>query len=219
VRLKIFVGVLVLAALGAGVATASIRPLRPADEALLKRAPTAEERVAEQVARRLTQKEVKVRCGTLGIAGAGWTGGGIAGITLFESTGKPAGYALLLPQVCAQLVAFRRAPKSWDPSRCTDESSCAAIADAALALATVTHESYHLLGYQNEGQVECYGMQSIWYAAAKLGASPSEAQRLARFYAAELYPLRKKQTPLYWSAECRDGGKYDLRPNSHGWPS
>ncbi len=218
-RLKIVMFVLLLAAFGAGVATASIRPLRASDEALLKRAPTAEERVAEEVAQRLTRKQVKIRCGPLGIPGAGWTTGGVAGITLFGADGKPAGYAVLLRQVCAELVAFHRDPNAWDPSRCVDSSSCEAIADAALALSTVTHESYHLLGYKDEGQVECYGMQSIWYAAAKLGASTAEAQRLARFYAQRLYPLRKKDTPAYWSSECRDGGKFDLRPNSHGWPS
>ncbi len=153
------------------------------------------------------------------IHGAGWTTGGVAGITLFGDDGKPAGYAVLLRQVCAELVAFHRDPKAWDPSRCVDNASCQAIANATLALSTVTHESYHLLGYKDEGQVECYGMQSIWYAAAKLGASTAEAQRVARFYVRELYPLRKKDTPAYWSPECRDGGKYDLRPNTHGWPS
>jgi hypothetical protein len=218
-RLWILVCVAGLAAVGAGVATASIRPLRPADETLLARAPTAEERIAEQVARRLTRKQVEVRCGPLGIPGAGWSSGGVAGITLFTSDGTPAGYAVLLPEVCAHLVAFRRDPAAWDPSHCTDARSCDAVADAALAIATVTHESYHLLGYRAEAQVECYGLQSIWYAAAKLGASTSEGQRLAHFYAVALYPQRRTQTPAYWSKECRDGGKYDLRPNSHAWPS
>jgi len=27
------------------------------------------------------------------------------------------------------------------------------------------------------------------------------------------------ETPTYWSAQCKDGGKYDLRPASHAWPS
>ena len=40
-----------------------------------------------------------------------------------------------------------------------------------MALAVVAHESYHVLGYSNEAQVECYGMQSIWFVATSLGAS------------------------------------------------
>jgi hypothetical protein len=88
-----------------------------------------------------------------------------------------------------------------------------------MALAVVAHESYHVLGYSNEAQVECYGMQSIWYVANKLGASVAEAQALAKLYAATTYASRRAQTPTYWSAECRDGGKYDLRPASHAWPS
>jgi hypothetical protein len=92
-------------------------------------------------------------------------------------------------------------------------------AAVAMALATVSHESYHLLGYTNEAQVECYGMQSIWYVASKLGASLVEAQAIGTFYATQIYPLRQTQTPAYWTPECRDGGKYDLRPQSHSWPS
>ena len=217
VRLRIVIAVLVAAAAGAGVASATVRPVRPADEALLDRAPTYEEQVAEQVASRLTHKQVKIRCGALGIPGAAWPNG-IDGITLFVGN-EPAGYAILLPEVCAQLIAFRRDPAGWDPAACTDDKCAIAVAEAAFALATVTHESYHLLGYRNEAQVECYGMQSIWYAATRLGATVAEGERLARFYGTALYPQRRTRTPKYWSAECRNGGKYDLRPHLAGWPS
>jgi hypothetical protein len=88
-----------------------------------------------------------------------------------------------------------------------------------MALAVVAHESYHVLGYSNEAQVECYGMQSIWYVANKLGATVAESQALGTLYATRMYPGRRTSTPTYWSAECRDGGKYDLRPASHSWPS
>lgn len=217
VRLRTVVALLAVAAATAGVASASVRPVRAADRSLLARVPTADERVAQQVADRLTRKHVAVRCGRLGVPGAAWPNG-ITGITLFVGD-KPAGYAVLLPAVCAQLTAFRRDPEAWDPARCADASCDAAVAHAAMAIATVTHESYHLLGYRNEAQVECYGMQSIWYAATKLGASVREGQALAHFYAAKLYPRRRTQTPAYWSPQCRDGGRYDLRSRSHAWPS
>ena len=59
-----------------------------------------------------------------------------------------------------------------------------------MALAVVAHESHHVLGYSNEAQVECYGMQSIWFVANKLGASvvtdkPQSAQGRKRTRASQ----------------------------------
>jgi hypothetical protein len=62
-------------------------------------------------------------------------------------------------------------------------------------------------------------MQSIWFVATSLGASVAEAQRIGAYYWATTYAARRTATPTYWSADCRDGGKYDLRPSSHNWPS
>jgi hypothetical protein len=62
-------------------------------------------------------------------------------------------------------------------------------------------------------------MQSVWFVASRLGASTPEAEAFAHLFADRLYPLRRTETPLYWSPECRDGGRYDLRPASHAWPS
>ncbi len=216
-RLRLPLVALVALALTAGIAQATIRPVRAADGPLLARKATYEEKVAESVAQRLTRKHVNVRCGPLGVPGARWPNG-VSGITLFGPSG-PAGYALLLPEVCAQLISFRSAPGAYDPRACTDSECLFAVEKAAFAIQTVTHESYHLLGCMNEAKVECYGMQSIWYAATKLGASVEVAQTLARFYLTEMYSHRRTSTPAYWSAECRDGGTYDLRPSSHSWPS
>ena len=62
-------------------------------------------------------------------------------------------------------------------------------------------------------------MQSIWFVANKLGASIDESQALASLYATQMYPQRRTLTPKYWSAQCRDGGKLDLRPSLARWPS
>jgi hypothetical protein len=62
-------------------------------------------------------------------------------------------------------------------------------------------------------------MQSIWFVANKLGASLSLSQAIATFYETQMYPKRRTQTPAYWSVQCRDGGKYDLRPTLARWPS
>jgi hypothetical protein len=122
------------------------------------------------------------------------------------------------PAECTFLAWFRREPSRWDPRSCSG-SDCLEVPDITMALAVVAHESYHLLGYTNEAQVECYGMQSIWFVASKLGGSVAESQALASLYATRMYPERRIQTPTYWSPECRDGGRYDLRRSLARWPS
>jgi hypothetical protein len=215
-RLRILLGAVLLAGLAAASAHADARPLRPADAALLKRPPTKEEVIAQNVAKRLTHLTPEVRCGPLGLNLP--PGELVTGITLLPPHGQ-ATYFLLLPEMCNYLAWFRADPERYDPSACTDSSCTDTDEIAALALATVSHESYHVLGYRNEAQVECYGMQSIWFVATSLGATVAEGQRIAAFYWHTVYAEREQSTPTYWSAQCRDGGKYDLRPNSHGWPS
>ena len=215
-RLRILLGAVLAAGLAAASAHATARPLRPADAALLKRPPTKEEVIAENVAKRLTRLTPEVRCGPLGISLP--PGELVTGITLLPPHGQ-ATYFLLLPQMCNYLAWFRADPERYDPTLCTDDTCLNTDGLAALALATVSHESYHVLGYRNEAQVECYGMQSIWYVATSLGASVAEGQRIAAFYWKDIYAEREQSTPTYWSPECRDGGKYDLRPKSTSWPS
>jgi hypothetical protein len=215
-RLRTFLCVAALAGLAASSAHAQARPLRPGDAGLLSRGATVEEHIAEAVAKRLTRLSPSVRCGPLGIDVP--PGMLVTGITLLPAHG-PADYFLLLPQMCNYLAWFRQDPERYDPDACTDAECSKLAASAALALATVSHESDHVLGYRLEKQVECYGMQSIWYVATSLGASVAEGQRIAAYYWRTTYARRQQTTPTYWSADCRDGGKYDLRPASHGWPS
>jgi hypothetical protein len=215
-RLRILFCVAALAGLAASSAHAQARPLRPADAGLLKRSATVEEHIAEAVAKRLTGLSPTVRCGPLGLDVP--PGMLVTGVTLLPPHG-PADYFLLLPQMCNYLSWFRQNPARYDPEACADAACADAAANAALALATVSHESYHVLGYRLEKQVECYGMQSIWFVATSLGATVAEGQRIAAYYWRTMYAQRRQSTPTYWSAECRDGGKYDLRPASHSWPS
>jgi hypothetical protein len=213
-QLRILVGMAVTvgAAFFAASADATARPVTTQDRALLSRAPTYEETIAQQVAARLTGHDASVRCGPLGESDPR-----ILGVTplLNQSSFD---YFLMRPAECTYLGWFHHAPARWDPRACA-AADCARIGDIVTALAVVAHESYHVLGYSNEAQVECYGMQSIWYVANKLGASVAEAQALGALYATRLYANRRIQSPAYWSPECRDGGKYDLRPASHSWPS
>ena len=195
----------------AGAAHATARPITAHDKALLARPATYEEKIAEAVAGRLTRHTVSVRCGDIGEPSY------VLGVTPFVGS-HALDYFLMRPDECTYLAWFDRSPARWDPRTCVG-SDCQYVPDIAMALAVVAHESYHILGYVNEARVECYGMQSIWYVATKLGASLAEAQAIAAFYAKDIYPLRETQTPAYWTPDCRDGGRYDLRPQSHAWPS
>jgi hypothetical protein len=211
-RLRILLRAVLAAGLCAASAHATARPVTAQDRALLARAATHEEQIAQQVTARLTGHDASVRCGPIGESDPR-----ILGVTPLLDR-HSFDYYLMRPAECTYLAWFRQAPARWDPRTCA-AADCARVADVAVALAVVAHESYHVLGYSNEAQVECYGMQSIWYVANKLGASVAEAQALASLYAARMYANRRTQTPAYWSAECRDGGTYDLRPASHAWPS
>ena len=194
-------------------AALALTPARPQDAPLLRRAATPDELLAQSVAARLTKLKPVVRCAAVPL------GSGELGVTPFLG-GRPVGYFILDPGVCADLAAFRAHPSAYDTAACTSNACLNEDADTVEAIQTISHESYHVLGWQSEATAECYGMQSIWYTANRLGASVVLAQRLAQFYWKELYPLRRTSShPEYWSADCRDGGKLDLRPASHGWPS
>ena len=207
-RLAILLAVLVLAA----PAAAGVRPANPSDAALLARAATPDELLAQSVAARLTGKKPLVRCAPLPASGE-------LGVTPFLNSGS-AGYFLLNARVCSELAAFRAKPSAYDPASCADDPCFQRVFQTVQAIQTIAHESYHVLGWKPEAAAECYGMQSLWYAANRLGASVALSQRLGAWYWAHLYPLRRtSRYPQYWSAECRDGGKLDLRPASHGWPS
>ena len=209
----VLLGLLVLVCVVAGEAPAYARPVTAADRALLARPATAEEKIAEHVAEELTgHPNVSVRCLRMHLYFQN-----VLGVTPMLD-GHAFDYFLLEPEVCTYLDWFHDDPARWDPRTCAP-SDCRHVVPMAWSLETVAHETYHLLGFTNEAQVDCYGMQSIWLVANKLGASVAEAQAYAALFAHDLYPLRRTETPTYWSAQCRDGGKYDLRPATHAWPS
>jgi hypothetical protein len=217
-RRRILAGLVVLLAVGlvAASASATVRPLRPADAKQLARKPIREEMLAQTVAARLTRRSPAVRCSPLGIQVP--PGAFVGGITLMPKYEKPT-YFLITPELCNYLSWFRKDPKRYDPAECVGDKCLQEAAAASFALQTVAHESYHVVGYRNEAQTECYGMQSLWFVAKTLGATAVEARHIAQFYWKTIYADRQKTTPEYWSAECRNGGKYDLRPESDAWPS
>ena len=204
---------LLLAGVLAANASAYARPVTAADRALLARPATTDEKIAQGVAERLTgHTHVSVRCLQMHLYFQN-----VLGVTPMLN-GHAFDYFLVEPEVCTYLSWFHDSPARWDPRTCAPRD-CPYTVPMAWSLETIAHESYHLLGYTNEAQVDCYGMQSIWFVATKLGASGAEGEAYGSLFARELYPLRRTQTPAYWSPQCKDGGVYDLRPGSHAWPS
>jgi hypothetical protein len=131
--------------------------------------------------------------------------------------GRPADYAILSEYTCKGLATFAAKPRSFAPGRCTG-SACAGPEAAAMVLEVLAHESYHLWGAREEAKAECYGLQSVFYVATRLGAPLDEAKALGRLYWTDVYRQHGSDWPRYYSPDCRSGGRLDLRPGDTRWP-
>jgi len=163
------------------------------------------DRVAQAISGR---RDVHVRCGET----AGPT---ILGTVLFYGD-RPGREALLAPQVCGTLERLWR--RGGPSLACTELGGGECGKDVvALAWATsaLAHESFHLRGVRDEAAAECYGLQSTAFTARALGAPPAYAARLAEY---TFWNVRPPVDYGYFSSECRDGGKLDLRPQTSRWP-
>jgi hypothetical protein len=162
-------------------------------------------RIAQAISGR---RDASVRCGATGAPT-------ILGRVLFYGD-RPGREALLAPQVCE---ALERLWARGGPSlACTRLGGGACGADVvALAWATsaLAHESFHLRGVRDEAAAECYGLQSTAFVVRALGAPAAYAQRLATY---TFWNVRPPVDYGYFSPECHDGGKLDLRPQTSRWP-
>jgi hypothetical protein len=106
--------------------------------------------------------------------------------------------------------------------------------DYANAILTVAHEAVHLGGTvgfrygafvvgdpEAEAKATCWGMQWMAWVAQQLGATADDAHAIALYYWENVYPeYRGGSYASYWSADCRPGGRLDLRlPGAAAWPS
>ena len=164
-----------------------------------------------QVASRLAGKSVEVRCWSR----ADWirllreerafTKHQIDDDTL-GFAGIDGARANLAPDVCERLVGL-----TYGGARPTAPTARFRLAAAVVTLA---HEPQHNKGVAVEAEAECYAIQLAAETAERLGVDPSYARGLARLYWAH-YDL---ELPVYRSPLCRDGGAYDLRPETSTWP-
>ena len=149
-------------------------------------------------ASRIAGKEVSIRCDESGRwAGVVQHADGAAVV------GGDTGY--LAPERCYDLyrLAFHGDVRGSQTGR---------------ALAVLAHEAWHLHGIRDEGTTECYALQSGVELGRRLGVPEEEARRLMRQRLAE-NTLHARGSPEYLvPAECRDGGRLDMRPGDRRFP-
>jgi hypothetical protein len=134
-----------------------------------------------------------------------------AGTVKFDRAGRPANYTELAPETCSALRHIGRVDFT-----CLERGDCTYKEfKVAWAAHTLAHEAFHLRGFQAEAIAECYALQNTAFVAEQLGVDSETAQRLQRWVYTDGYPNEPED---YRSDECRDGGRFDLRPQSAAFP-
>jgi hypothetical protein len=148
-------------------------------------------------ASRVAGKQVTIRCDEAGdYVGAVQHADGVAVVG--------GDLAYLTPERCLDLyrLAFKGEIRSSRTGR---------------ALAVLAHEAWHLRGESDEGTTECYALQAAVEIGRRLGLSADTARQLARQQLVENArrgPVSAYRVP----PECRDGGRFDLKPDVGEFP-
>src|SRR5579864_3749663 len=136
---------------------------------------------------------------------------GEAGSVSFAAAGQPANYTNLAPETCNELRHFSHVDFS-----CLDRHACGFTQfEAGWAAHTLTHESFHLRGFADEGETECYAMQNTAFVAEQLGLSTHLAADLQQW----IFDKGFHNEPTdYQSPLCYRGGPLDLTPQTPTFP-
>lgn len=178
-----------------------------------RRAEAAERRLAT-IAGEIATRDVNVHC--QGAVAAAVDVSSEAGSVMFDTQGRPSDTAELKRGICSALRQFERDRRKpafaclARDDRCPNE-----VIRSAWAVQTLSHEAWHLAGELDEARTQCFGLQTTAYVAVRLGAEREEAQALATYLYRHVYPVMPAN---YRSAECRDGGTLDLRPETPVFP-
>jgi hypothetical protein len=86
--------------------------------------------------------------------------------------------------------------------------------DDVVAVHVLTHEAMHMRGETSESTAECEAVQRDRQTATLLGASPSQAEELARLYWRTVYP---SMPDGYRTADCAPGGPLDEHLATAPW--
>ncbi|HXV56240.1 MAG TPA: hypothetical protein VD704_00095 [Gaiellaceae bacterium] len=113
--------------------------------------------------------------------------------------------AWLTPQICHDLyrLAFEGEVTSSQTAR---------------AIAVLAHEAWHLRGVRDEGETECYALQSGVGVAVRLGLTEDTARRMMRQQLVENAGRGGAGAEYVVPPECRDGGALDLDPEGGRFP-
>ncbi len=151
-----------------------------------------------QEASRIAAKRVTIRCDEAGEhVGAVQHADGVAVLG--------GDLAYLTPERCHDLyrLAFRGETTSSQTAR---------------ALAVLAHEAWHLRGVRDEGTTECYALQAGVDLGHRLGLSRGTARQMMRQQLAENALHAGASREYFVPAECRDGGRLDLKPDTGRFP-
>jgi hypothetical protein len=167
----------------------------------------------EPIASQIAGRSVEVHCpGFLRSIGPDTVGGTVQ----FDADGNPGDDTRLRKGPCAELDALAEGRRSGQLACVARSTSCGDDAQAvAHAVDTLTHESFHLRGIMDEGLTECRSLQTMAWTAQRLGATPEQAQGLARLEFETGYPGMPDQ---YHAPGCADGEALDMRPDDPVWP-
>lgn len=139
-----------------------------------------------------------------------------AGSVQFDASGIPSDTTDLKRPICSALSRFPHDVKSPAYACVLANAECPQpIWEDVLAVHTLAHEVWHLHGYGNEAQVECYALQTTARAAELFGADTAAAQATANYAYTRFYPNEPDE---YREPDCANGGPLDLRPTDPVWP-
>jgi hypothetical protein len=113
--------------------------------------------------------------------------------------------AFLTPRVCLDL--YRLAYKDqvrWSQT--------------ARAIAVLAHEAWHLRGVGDEATTECYALQAGVDLGRRLGLSENTSARMMQQQVTENALRIGAGAEYRLPAECRDGGRLDLAPDTARFP-
>jgi hypothetical protein len=145
----------------------------------------------------------------------------------FDASGVPEGRIFLTRATCGRLRDFAGRQRhseleclttlDWSaPGPLPFHSSCyEAASDTIFAVLVLAHEAWHVRGERDEAATNCFAIQSMAFAAHRLGAPPDEAELLARAMAA----LEPELGSPYGTQECRPGTRLDLHPETPAFPT
>jgi len=166
-----------------------------------------------RVATELAQREVEVSCPGFFARLVEITPYG--GWVHFDEHGRPGDKTYLAARTCRSLERLWRADEPPDFGCLLSHTCSQEIVGLVDGMVTLAHESWHLRGVTNEGQTQCYAVQTIELTARLFGIPAADAQVVVQSVAADDAAAPRDD---YHSSECRPGGRYDLAPETGAWP-